>query len=79
MHLGCMVGGVGMIKRYCDKCGQEATSTVINLIGGHIKTKEIYRRYISFVPAGGETYLQEEQELCEECMNGFYHWWSMGK
>lgn len=64
-----------MKKHFCDRCEKEIPDCTMRWI----RVRETYKRVIFFVPAGMERNLELPKEICQECMNEFYHWWAQGK
>ena len=64
-----------MRKLYCDRCEKEIPDGTTRWI----KVRETYRRVIFFTPVGMSREVEAPKEICQECMDAFYHWWAQGK
>ena len=64
-----------MRKNFCDRCEKEIPDRTMHWINA----KETYRRVIFFTPIGMSRDIQAPKEICQDCMDEFYHWWAEGK
>ena len=64
-----------MRKYFCDRCGNEIPDGTKY----YIRTKEYYRWRFAFSRNQKERYTEIEHEICSQCQEGLWHWWSEGK
>ena len=63
-----------MRKHFCDRCGIEIPDGTMHWM----RMKETFRRVIFFTPVGMSRDVEAPKEICENCQNSFYNWWSNG-
>ena len=61
-----------MRRYFCDRCGAEMPDIHKR---HNLRSRLVYKRIIMFVPVGGDWQIENDKEICEDCMNSFYHWW----
>ena len=64
-----------MKKYFCDRCEQEIPDGAM----WHTLTKEYWNYRIDFSENKNERCNEIPHQICYDCMQSLWHWWSEGK